>query len=165
MSTKKITALLLAMTLMMSCSSLKKGKKGAENIVIRYINMRSLYSYILKKDEKAELLRKKYERLEEQIENDKLLLLQDGNDTESIYKRLNSNREKIKSVADEEELHKGKLLNRINSAVKKVAQSAGIDFVLNIGDEVVYGKKKFDITEDVLKELELLEMRSNPVSR
>ena len=165
MSTKKITALLLAMTLMMSCSSLKKGKKGAENIVIRYINMRSLYSYLLKKDEKAELLRKKYERLEEQIENDKLLLLQDGNDTESIYKRLNSNREKIKSVADEEELHKGKLLNRINSAVKKVAQSAGIDFVLNIGDEVVYGKKKFDITEDVLKELELLEMRSNPVSR
>ena len=165
MSTKKLTVLLLAMTLMMSCSSLKKGKKGAENIVIRYINMRSLYSYILKKDEKAELLRKKYERLEEQIENDKLLLLQDGNDTESIYKRLNSNREKIKSVADEEELHKGKLLNRINSAVKKVAQSAGIDFVLNIGDEVVYGKKKFDITEDVLKELELLEMRSNPVSR
>ena len=165
MSTKKLTVLLLAMTLMMSCSSLKKGKKGAENIVIRYINMRSLYSYILKKDEKAELLRKKYERLEEQIENDKLLLLQDGNDTESIYKRLNSNREKIKSVADEEELHKGKLLNRINSAVKKVAQSAGIDFILNIGDEVVYGKKKFDITEDVLKELELLEMRSNPVSR
>lgn len=163
---KNIILLLLIVFLLLSCSGFKKNTKGqAEAVVIRYINMRSLYSYLLNKDEKARGLKKKSELLAEEIEQDKLKLLSGNDDPQKLHEKINKKREKLQSLAEDEEKHKGYLLNKINIAVKKIAESSGCDFILNIGDEVIFGKKKYDITEDVLRELELLEKRADPVSR
>lgn len=163
---KKIISPILSVLLIVSCSGLKKNsKEQTEVIVIRYINIRALYSYLLNKDEKAQGLKQKIESLNEEIEQDKLKILSSEGNSQKLYKNINKKREKLQNFADDEEKYKGYLLNKINIAVKKVAESSGCDFVLNMGDEILYGKKKYDITEDVLRELELLEKRADPVSR
>ncbi len=149
-----------------SCSSMKKDKKGeGAAVVIRYVNLRTVYAFLLNRDEKAERLNEKRNKLAASIEEEKTLLLKESGDRDALYRKINSNRQKLEELAAEEESHKARLLNRIKSAVKIVAESSEADFVLNLGDEVIYGKKKFDVTEDVLKELERIESRSDPVSR
>jgi Skp family chaperone for outer membrane proteins len=161
-----VIILILAAAAVMSCSSMGKGKKGDAGMpVIRYINLRAVYGFLLNRDEKARQMNEKREKLLAEIEEYKNLLLMEGDDREAIYQKLNNSRNKLQEIAEQEESYKGKLLSRIQTAVKNVAEASGADFVFNLGDEVVYGRKKYDITDDVLKEIERIESRSDPVSR
>jgi len=163
---KKSVTILLAAIIFCSCSSVNKDKKGdGAAIVIRYINLRTVYAFLLNKDEKAKQMDEKRSKLETALEDDKNLLLKEEGDKETLYQRIKSNRQKLQELAVDEENHKAKLLNKIQAAVKNIAESSGADFIFNIGDEVIYAKKKYDVTEDVLSELERLESRSDPVSR
>jgi Skp family chaperone for outer membrane proteins len=141
----------------------KKGDSVAP--VVRYVNLRTVYGAVLSRDEKAQRLNEKRDTINAQIEEDRRLLLLDGVDRDEVSRRLGSARRKLLELADDEESHKARLLNRIQTAIKNVAESIGADFVLNGGDDVLYGKKRYDITEDVIRELERIETRSDPVSR
>ncbi|MFC1670786.1 OmpH family outer membrane protein, partial [Spirochaetota bacterium] len=57
------------------------------------------------------------------------------------------------------------LLNKINTAVKRVAKKIEADFILNLGDGVVFARKKYDLTEEIIREILKLERRKSPVSR
>ena len=163
---KKGSAIILAAAFALSCSSLGKDKKTDASLpVIRYINLRAVYGFMLNRDEKARQMNEKRDKLAAEIEENKSLILKDGADREALYRKLNEGRSRLQDLAEQEEAYKGKLLGRIQTAVRNVAESSGADFVFNLGDEVVYGKKKYDITEDVLREIERLESRSDPVSR
>ncbi|HOW83784.1 MAG TPA: OmpH family outer membrane protein [Spirochaetota bacterium] len=163
---KKGSAIILAAAFVLSCSSLGKDKKTDASLpVIRYINLRAVYGFMLNRDEKARQMNEKRDKLAAEIEENKSLILKDGADREALYRKLNEGRSRLQDLAEQEEAYKGKLLGRIQTAVRNVAESSGADFVFNLGDEVVYGKKKYDITEDVLREIERLESRSDPVSR
>jgi Skp family chaperone for outer membrane proteins len=69
------------------------------------------------------------------------------------------------AILEEEESFRAGILRRINQAVTEIASDTGIDFVLNIGDEVIYARGKYDITEDVIREMLKTEKRSDPSVR
>lgn len=149
-----------------SCSLLNNDKmKAGNNIVVKYMNLNSIYASVLKRNNQAmqvmeskDIIVKSITELEEQ------LLITDK-DREKIIKKLKNNREKLLEYEKEEAYLKAKILDQINSAVKKVSKRLDADYVLNIGDEVVYAKKKYDITEEIIREIIKLEKRRAPASR
>ncbi len=40
-----------------------------------------------------------------------------------------------------------------------------VDFICNVGDDLLYAKKEFDVTEDVLREIMRLDERNSPEAR
>jgi len=160
-----ITLIIIALSLF-SCSSLKKpGKSMAEPVVIRYMNLKAVYSSIRdRSSEAAELDSQRKKLLEMKTVSEEKLHLNPGDRSDSL-KKLNKIRSDLESLAVRERRFKEKTLKRINRAVKIVARDYNIDFVLNFGDEAIYSKKKYDITEDVIREIMRLEKRGAPVSR
>jgi len=61
--------------------------------------------------------------------------------------------------------YKAKILSQIDRAVKNVAKTIKADFIYNLGDELIYAKKEYDVTEDIIREIVRLEERRSPEAR
>ena len=156
----------LAHLFLINCASLnKKSVENADNLIIRYVNLKVIYNYIINRDVEAKnILKSKKIIIQELRELEDKLLISKENIKELLH-LVKTKRDDIKKIEDEIISKKTEIYRKINMAVKKTARKLGIDYILNISNEVIYAKKKFDVTEDVLRELLRFDKRISPVSR
>lgn len=142
-----------------------KGKVPIENQVIRYVNLNALYSTLQANSQEFKNNNIKRKSLINSISELENTLLSGTSDSIKLLDTLKKKRNQLQKIEKKNIKLKAKYLNKINVSIKKIAKKLEVDFILNIGDEVVYAKRKYDVTEDVLREIYRLEKRSAPVSR
>lgn len=153
-----------AAVLISSCSYFKKRGEPVPP-VIRYINLKAVYNFALNKNRDALDVKKKLDariarmkEIEEDLDNpasDHVALLDE-------YRAVSNETRNLKGKS---KYYKGKILTQIDRALKNLSKSMNIDFIYNIGDDLLYAKKEFDITEDVLREIMRLDERKSPEAR
>jgi Skp family chaperone for outer membrane proteins len=148
-----------------SCAYFEK-KTGPENsLVIRYVHIEGIYNFMVNRDRDSLEIRKKSDELIHIIQEiEKGLEIQGGDHVKFLdeYRLKKKELDKLRIKGKEQ---KTKLLSIIDRAVKNVAKITKTDYVLNIGDDLIYAKREYDITEDVIRELTQLEKRQSPASR
>lgn len=131
-----------------------------EGYVIRYINLEVVYEYALGKSEEAQKLKIKKQDLLAKIrtkESAPEYRPGDRSDPELEHYRTELNR-----LAEEEKKIKAAIYVRIRNAVEAVAKKYNVDFLLNTGEGVVYSRPVFDLTAEVVAELEKADKNSSP---
>jgi len=160
-------AVMLAVVLaaLASCSYLKKKDEIGPPPVIRYMNLKAVYSYVLNKNRDALDVKKKLDlkltRMKE-IERDLDATPGDHVTLLDEYRQLAAD---LAGLRGRGKYYKGIILTRIDRAVKNVSKEMKIDFVINIGDELIYAKNEYDITEEVILEITRLDERRAPEAR
>ncbi|HOT45638.1 MAG TPA: OmpH family outer membrane protein [Spirochaetota bacterium] len=148
-----------------SCSYLKKKDEVGPPPVVRYMNLKAVYSYVLNKNRDALGVKKKLdEKMARTKEIERDLDEPSGDHVALLdeYRRLAS---ELAALKGRSKYYKGIILTQIDRAVKNVAKKMKIDFVINIGDELIYARKEYDITEDVLLEITRIDERRAPEAR
>ncbi len=158
-----IVSLILIFSISCSTPNRQKLPSDAEIQSIRYINIQAVFEFLSGRDTAA--LKLKIDK-EEAIKNlqsyEEKLLSDSSSSKQKLASEYKAAKKKLAEFEKEESNLKIKFLKQINTAVKILAKDMNADFILNLGDEVVFAKKKYDITEDVLREIIKLEKRSDP---
>ena len=158
-----IVSLLLIFSISCATPNRQKLPSDAEIQSIRYINIQAVFEFLSGRDTAA--LKLKIDK-EEAIKNlqsyEEKLLSDSSSSKQKLASEYKTAKKKLSDFEKEESNLKTKFLKQINTAVKILAKEMNADFILNLGDEVVFAKKKYDITEDVLREIIKLEKRSDP---
>ncbi len=155
-------ALLLAASA--SCSNLRK-KVDPAPPVIRYMNLKAVYSFSLNRSRDALDVKKKLDgklaRMKE-VQGD---LNEPATDHVALLEEYRTLDAELSALKGRSRYYKTKLLGQIDRAVKNVAKTLKADFIYNIGDELIFAKKEYDVTEEIMREIVRLEERSAPESR
>jgi Skp family chaperone for outer membrane proteins len=163
---RKISALIAGLVLASSCSYFeKKEPSDGRGIVIRYMNLKAVYTFVLNRNRDATEVKKQAEKKIARMKELDRELDEPGTDHVALldeYRQIKSEAEALKSKSKD---YKAKLLNQINRAVKNISAKIKVDLILNIGDELIYAKKEYDITEDIMREIIRLDERQMPESR
>ncbi|MDR3238020.1 MAG: OmpH family outer membrane protein [Spirochaetia bacterium] len=163
----KIQLLLAAFFFLPACSlpAAMKGTEGGPAPVIRYVNIQALYELLKNSSDRGPAITEEKETIYARIETLQREILISSGDKDAIFEELTALRRKYDSLTAEEEAVKSDILKKINRALSSVAKNESIDFIFHMGDELLYAQGKFDITEDVLREIQKLEKRSAPAIR
>lgn len=148
----------------LSCSLFQGGSAAPAPPVIRFVNLKYVYDYMINKSKDAKDLSKKKDDAISSMKNLEAQM-KDGKITPELELNYQRKKQLYIIIAKEEDEYKKKMSLRINQALSAVAESSGVDYILNIGDEVIYGKKKYDITEDVIHEVANIGKKNEPLSR
>jgi hypothetical protein len=142
-------------------------KINERNIRVRYVNIAIIYEYIVNNDPDALTARRQKEIIIKSIADLEKNLLQGQIEIprDVIKSDIERNRENLQKINIMENRVKSKYLNEINNSITVLANRMGVDYVFNIGDELVFSKKEYDITDDVIKEIMKLRKRNAPPSR
>jgi Skp family chaperone for outer membrane proteins len=157
-------AILALATVLAACSDMKK--TGPEpSPIIRYMNLKAVYNFSLNRNRDALDVKKKLDeklaRMKE-VEGD---LDEPSTDHVALLAEYRALDTELKSLRGRSRYYKAKIMAQVDRAVKNVAKNARADFIYNIGDELIYAKKEYDVTEEIMRELIRLEERSAPESR
>lgn len=137
------------------------------NVRIRYINLTIVFDYMVSTDPEARQMRKQRKELSSALGDIERVLMTEP-DTEkrkSLAMKRRDYGEQLRSLLGREDYYKRKFLQDMNRAIDDVAVRMRIDYVFNIGEGLVYSRKDFDVTEQVLKELRKVKKRNAPQSR
>ncbi|MCU0847881.1 MAG: OmpH family outer membrane protein [Spirochaetes bacterium] len=163
---KKIFLFIVPILIISSCSIFKQKSNAPEGqLNLRYMNLKTVYNFMLGRDREAEEIKKMREETDKKIAMLEQAMFDPRADRAKAVRDLEDGRKNLSEIKAKSNYHKNKILNTINRAVKNVAEKIEADFILNIGDGVIYSKKEYDVTEDVIKELMRLENRRAEVSR
>ena len=121
---------------------------------ITFLNMQVVYSAIALKDKAVQSTRKLKDGLARQLKNKML----------SVKKRENLER-KIVLLNKKQIILRKRIYNIIHVAIKSFAREENIDFILHIGEQVIFAKKKYDITDKIIEKVLILQKRSAPKLR
>jgi Skp family chaperone for outer membrane proteins len=159
--------LLIATTILLAtCSGKGTGiRKEQKKTVIRYVNLNSLYTVLSEREPEYRVISTKRRQLLEQIENLQEKILSGQGSSETDLNHLRQKRKDLEKIDADIRSIKSRIYSKINSALKKISRNGNIDFILNLGNGLVYAGKKYDITEDVMREIIRQRKRSAPVSR
>jgi len=146
-----------------SCSYLKKNEPVPP--VIRYMNLKAVYNFVLNKDRDALDVKKKLDVKIARMKESERDLDDPASDHVALLDEYRKISTEIQDLKGRSKYYKGRILNRIDRALKNLAKSMNVDFIYNIGDELLYSKKEFDVTEDVLREILRLDERKTPEAR
>lgn len=158
-------AILLLAATASSCSYFSKKDAPPPPPVIRYMNLKAVYDFLLNRSRDALEVKKKSDAMSvrmREIERERREPNRDREALEEEYFRVKGEYDALKKAMKS---HKVKLLSRIDRAVRNVAKKMKIDFIHNIGDELLYARKEFDVSEEIIRELVRIEDRSAPESR
>ena len=139
----------------------------APSYKIRYVNINIIFDYMIKNNGNAGEISKRKQDILAKIELSDTQLADPGNagKRDEILKNRNQYYSDLEEIKKDEDHYKNLFLNQIDSALKVIAKKSDIDFILNIGEGVVYSKKEYDITEELLREIIKQKQRSAPVTR
>ena len=129
------------------------------------MNLEAVVNFAKNSDKEVVNKLNKKEKLLNTITNIEALLLKIHTNKKKLQLELTKSKKQLDEIEKFEVKTKKELLNKINITVQKIAKQINADFILNIGDEVIYAKKKYDITEDIIKEYIKQEKKTAPVSR
>ncbi len=149
-----------------ACSSAVKDNAivNRENIVIRYFSLSVVYNSISETDVDFKMARIRQDEIIMSIKSleEDIFLSENRKD---LMKRYSGEKERLEKADKNVIYHKARILNRVNKAVKITAERIGADYILNINDDAVYGKKKFDITEEIIREIMKMDELTSPSVR
>ena len=137
------------------------------NVRIRYINLSILFDYMVSADAEARQVRKQRKDVTSALDNIERTLMTepDMQKRKSLAMKRRDYGEQMRMLDGREEFYKRKFLQDMNRAIDDVAVRMRIDYMFNIGEGLVYSRKEFDVTEQVLKELRKVKKRNAPQSR
>ncbi len=135
--------------------------------VIRYVQVEVLYQYLLSRDGGASSLQERSRKLFQKIQEteDTMLAEADPAKRKQYQQKLEGLRKKLRALKQKEGSYKKRFLDQIEDAAKDVARRHGYNLVLGGGNTVIYSKKEYDITRQVLRELVSRKIRGEPVNR
>jgi Skp family chaperone for outer membrane proteins len=159
--------LLIGLTVFLAaCSGKGTGvRKEQKKTVIRYVNLNSLYTALSKMEPGYESIAQKRRQILDEIENLQEKILSEKSSSKTDLDQLKQKRKDLERLDSSIRSMKSRIYSRVNSALKQISRNGNIDFILNLGDGLVYAGKKYDITEDVMREIIRQKKRSAPVSR
>ncbi len=162
---KALLIILLGGTLL-SCS-LFTGSRNAPEAppVIRYVNLKFIYDYFINKSRDAQEIARKKEKVIESIQSLERRMKDPKEKTAEVELAHQRQKYLYEVLEKQESEHMQKISQRIKRVLNDLSENMEIDYIFNIGDEVIYAKKKYDITEQVIREVIDLGTRSEPVSR
>lgn len=158
-------AVLLCMGLMTSCSLFKKKDPAGAQLTIRYMNLKAAYDFALNRNRDALDVRRKIDARMSRMRELEGLLENPKTDHVALLDEYRTVSGDLNSLKTKSRKYKVKLLSQVNRAVKNVSNRIKADFIFNIGDELIYAKKEYDVTEDILRELVRVEERGAPEAR
>jgi Skp family chaperone for outer membrane proteins len=147
-----------------ACSSLKKNEQ-APPPVIRYMSLKAVYNFSVNRNRDALDVKKKLDDKLSRIKEVERDLDEPSTDHVALLAEYRTLDAELAALRGRSRYYKTKILGQIDRAVKNVAKSVRADFIYNIGDELVYAKKEYDVTEEIMREIIRLEERSAPESR
>jgi len=163
---RKICALFAGLMLASSCSYFeKKEPSDGRGVVIRYMNLKAVYTFVLNRNRDATEVKKQAEKKIARMKELDRALDEPGTDHVALLDEYRQVRSEVEALRTKSRDYKAKLLNQINRAVKNVSAKIKADMILNIGDELIYAKKEYDVTEDIMREIIRLDERQTPESR
>lgn len=157
-------ALVLAL-LSASCAGFGKKQLGEQALTVRYVNLEGIYEFLLNRDREALKVKSELVRLGQQIkglEQELDAMAGDRQKLQADYRKMRDRMEKLDRQARQ---YKEKILAAINQAVRTVARDIRADYILNTGDQIIFARKEYDLTEDIIRELSRLEKWHEPASR
>jgi Skp family chaperone for outer membrane proteins len=134
---------------------------------IRYVNLSIVFEFLINRDPEARNLKSQKNELLVKIKDTEGELQKEGGGEKRIdlKNNLEGFRSELKKIKEKENYFKRKFLNEIDKAISILSKDMHIDFVLNMGDALIFSQKEYDITEDVIREIIKLKKRRDPVSR
>jgi len=150
--------LLLPFVLLCSSVPLVKSSPSSE---IRYVNIKAVYEHVLKMDSELIENSKKREDLLDKKKSLASAAVSSRNkvEAEAEIKLID---DELSLLALDEDAVKLRIYKKISDAVRDIARRRNIDMVLNIGDSLIYAKKEFDITDDIIDEINHRENKADP---
>ncbi len=148
-----------------SCSYFGRKDAPAPPPVIRYMNLKAVYDFVLNRNRDALDVKKKADVAAARIREIERELDDPGRDHIALLDEYRRLRGDLYALKKQSRGHKIRILSLIDRAVKNVAQKKKLDFIHNIGDELLYAKKEFDVSEEIIREIVRLEGRNTPESR
>ena len=144
----------------LQCSSVPF-EKNEPSSVIRYVNMKVVYEHVLRSDREIIENSKKREAL---LEKKKLLVSSAGSlkDDDKVKAEIQLIDKELSLLAIDADEVKLRVYKKISAAVRDISRRRNIDMVFNIGDSLVYAKKDFDITDDIIDEINHREDQADP---
>jgi Skp family chaperone for outer membrane proteins len=157
--------LLITLSTITRCGKMYEVKE--RELRIRYVNLGIVFEFMINQNYEARNLKNQKNELLTRIKNTEGEILREGDGVKGVTLKKNLKRFKIElgKIREKEHYYKGKFLNDINNAISILAKDMQIDFVLNMGDALIFSQKEYDITEDVIREIIKLKKRRDPVSR
>lgn len=125
--------------------------------VIRYINLNTIYEYIYNNSNEAQVMKRNIDSLLKKINE------METSDNPVSKIELNHYKNELSKLREQEKAFKSASFLKIKTAVDNVAAKHNTDFILNSGDGVVYSRPVYDLTYEVIKELQSLNRRTSPV--
>jgi Skp family chaperone for outer membrane proteins len=163
---RKIGAMTAALALTLSCSYFsKKEPNDGRGVVIRYINLKAVYAFVLNRNKDAMEVKKQADKKIVRLRELDRALDEPGTDHVALLDEYRKVKAEIDSLKSTGKGHKTKILNQINRAVKNVASQVKADLILNIGDELIYAKMEYDVTYEIMREILRLDERRMPEAR
>ncbi len=161
----RAAAALFAVIACAGCASANRSPAAPAHI--GYLHLSLVVDYLAKGDDEAREMAARKRALRETIDtSDKKLSAEtDIRRREQLVAAMGAARGELEQLADREKTVKGRYYAEIQRAVERVAGRRRIDFVLNMGEGLVYSRREFDMTEDVLREIQSTRRRSVPLSR
>lgn len=147
-----------------SCSYFKK-KGEPVPPVIRCMNLKAVYNFVLNKNRDALDVKKKLDVKIERLKEIERELDNPATDHVALLDEYRAVSTEIRDLKGRSRYYKGKILTQIDRALKNLAKSMNVDFIYNVGDDLLFSKKEFDVTEDVLREIMRLDERKSPEAR
>lgn len=163
-----ITLILLSLIILFPLAGCGKVYEVREReLRIRYVNLGIIFEFMINRDPEAKNLKRQMNELFVKIKDaeEKLQGESDGEKRINLKKNLDVSRSELRKIKEKEDYFKRKFLNRIDKAISTLSKDMHLDFVLNMGDALIFSQKEYDITEDVIREIIKLEKRRDPVSR
>ncbi|MBN2159716.1 MAG: OmpH family outer membrane protein [Spirochaetes bacterium] len=155
----------VALAVLSSCSYFKKKDEIGPAPVIRYMNLKAAYDFVLNRNRDAIEVKKKVDERMARLKEVERELDRPATDHVSLLDEYRTVTAELFALRGKSKYYKGQILNVIDRALKNVAGRLKVDFIYNIGDELMYAKKEYDVTEDVIREVVRLEERRAPESR
>jgi Skp family chaperone for outer membrane proteins len=143
--------IIMLLPFIIQCSSVPFGK-DSPSTVIRYVNIKAVYDNVLKID--SELIEKSKKR-KTLIDKKKSLAASAGSSKtkEEVEAEIKLIDDELSFLAIDEDEVKLRIYKKISSVIRDISRRRNIDMVLNMGDSLVYAKKEFDITDDIIDEI------------
>ena len=160
-----LPAAFLVVTAACSNSAAVREDRGVPRM--RYLNLPVIFDHLATRDEQAATLKARGENLKKIIRDlEEKLAAGGGGIPEPVLRNdLKKYAGEIKALDDARGKLREKYYEFINRAVTEVARKMDIDYVFNIGDDLIYSRRENDITELVLQELTSIKNRNAPHSK
>jgi len=143
----KIAVPILMVMIVFSCS-LKRENSVVDGQIIRTFNSRAVYKYIYERTTGTEKLMERYSFFKRKL--DEL----ESKNTVPVKNSLRKHYlEELKKIEINNKIIKERILIQIKRTVVRVSQRHGYDLVLKGESSVIYSRKTYDITSEIIQEI------------